>query len=134
MLLLLVVAVAVDAATHMKGITKQCFKRARERFGLKGAVQIHHIIPRQFGRHPVLADFAFEDGQNYMLMPTREGKVRLRTARLCHEGGHCGYNRHVGKRLEEIYRGGGGGEGGVDDLLASLRRNLTSPTPCIPWE
>lgn len=76
----------------------------RDRFHLRGLVQIHHIYPRQFRNHPVLRHYDVDDASNLMYMPTRAGVEALRTRpdRLVHDGGHPSYYRYVGKYLEHV--------------------------------
>ena len=82
-------------------IVRADFIRTRDRFSLRGLVEIHHIIPRQFARHPTVtrAGFDVEDGHNMMFMPSTAGGRVLQTHRPVHSGGHPAYNRWVGKEL-----------------------------------
>ena len=77
---------------------------ARRRFGLVAYTQRHHIIPRQFARHPAIvkSGLSVEADANFMLTPNTAGRSVLNTRRPDHDGGHWQYNRYVGKRLDHL--------------------------------
>lgn len=110
-------------------------RHVRTRFGLKGLVQIHHVIPRSCAPHPrlraLLPDFDVnKDPANLVLMPTHEGtrQLRLRIDRLVHDGGHMPYCHHVWDRLHDVED-----EDGLVDLLVHLHRGMRWRDEGIPW-
>ena len=74
-------------------------KMFKVRWGLhgNGLVEDHHIIPKQFKKHPVVvkAKYDINASKNLIMLPTRLGKfvLRVREDRLIHAGKHAGYNR-----------------------------------------
>lgn len=78
----------------------------RNRFHLKGLVQVHHIYPQQFRNHPVLENFDMHGDENLIMIPTKLGKeqLHLNSGRLIHDGGHDKYNRYIGSYLDKIYK------------------------------
>ena len=72
------------------------------RMGIKN-IEDHHVIPRQFKRHPVVKFLRYDvnDGKNIIMMP-RYITPGLRQNRLTHHGGHLKYNAYVGKVLDSI--------------------------------
>src|SRR5210317_1708854 len=83
-------------------------KMFKVRWGLhgKGLVEDHHIIPKQFKKHPVVvkAKYDINASKNLIMLPTRLGKfvLRVREDRLIHAGKHTGYNTYVGKMLDSM--------------------------------
>jgi hypothetical protein len=102
----------------------------RARFNLRGKVQIHHIIPKQYAKY--LWDIGISENapENLILMPTKDGMktMNLREDRIIHDGGHIAYNKFVGDLL-------------VNALCAchviliqtELKRRLQSSDPLLPW-
>ena len=85
------------------GLSRSHFRALKCRFGLGELVQVHHVIPQQFRRHPCLSGLLHvHDGCNLMLMPNRRGKEVLNTARPVHDGGHAAYNEYVGVCLDRV--------------------------------
>jgi len=78
-------------------------QNAIKKYNLKGYVQNHHIIPRQWHNHPkvVCANFSIDGSDNLMLMPTQFGKDFIKTKRMVHSGGHPQYNYYVKKLLDK---------------------------------
>ena len=98
---------------------------ARKRFNLDGLVQIHHIIPKEHVRHPLVVCSVYDinDEYNLMFMPTC---VYQKSKRLVHDGGHVKYNQYVRERLDV-----------TDDIFAlskELRLILKSGNTTIPWK
>ena len=72
----------------------------KQKRGVRGLVQDHHIIPRQFS-HRVNIDI---DGSNNLIMlPTLYGKLCLNTSRPIHENGHPKYNKYIGQLLDQNF-------------------------------
>lgn len=125
------------AWSPLSGITKTCFKSTKNRFSLSSLVQIHHIIPRQFRKHPVISGFDIEDGSNYMFMPNKRGKSKLSTRRLNHEGGHEAYNKFVATKLQEIFQENNTAEQRIHklrNLTKYLRIQIMNGCEEIPWK
>jgi neutral trehalase len=72
------------------------------RWGVKN-VEDHHVIPRQFRKHPVIKYLRYDvnDGKNIIMMP-RYITPGMRENRLTHRGGHKKYNQYVGKILDSL--------------------------------
>jgi len=88
--------------------TPKChFKKTRIKRNLKGLVDIHHIIPREFKKHPsvVISKYDIENGYNLMFLPTHKGflSLNLNIDRPIHSNGHIKYNKYVGALLDNIY-------------------------------
>ena len=83
-------------------------KMFKVRWGLhnKGLVEDHHVIPRQYMRHPTVRRFDYDmiASSNIVMLPTRYGKevLQVREDRLVHAGKHEKYNAYVGDMLDVI--------------------------------
>jgi len=83
-------------------------KTFKIRWGLhnKGLVEDHHIIPKQYAKHPTVQKFEYDihASSNLVVLPTRHGKcvLHLREERLVHTGKHQAYNAYVGDILNVI--------------------------------
>ena len=111
------------------------FIRTRDRFGLRGLVEIHHIIPREFATHPTItrAGYDIEDGHNMMFMPSAAGGHVLQTHRPVHSGGHRTYNRWVGEELNANLNATSPEH--VTELRRYLRGCLRSAVKApVPWK
>lgn len=86
-------------------IARRLFK-TRWRLQGKGLVEDHHIIPKQFKKHPIIVKVGYDinASSNLIMLPTRLGKfiLRVREDRLIHEGIHAGYNKYVEIMLNSI--------------------------------
>ena len=84
------------------GFAKGHLRRTRERLGLSGLVEIHHVIPREFRSHPAVRrfDYDVEAGYNTILMPTAAGRD-LSEKRFVHSNGHRHYNRYARHHLDQ---------------------------------
>jgi hypothetical protein len=78
------------------------------RWGLhgKGLVEDHHIIPKQFKKHPIVVKSGYDinASANLIMLPTRLGKfvLRVRDDRIIHSGKHTSYNNYVEKMLDSM--------------------------------
>lgn len=70
----------------------------KQKYGIRGLVQDHHIIPRQFG-HQVTIDI--DSSSNLIMLPTSYGKLFLNTSRPIHENGHPKYNKYIQQLLDK---------------------------------
>lgn len=74
--------------------------------GIDKFVQDHHCIPRQFRNHKLLREIEFDVNcsRNLMIMPNKKGiqELNLDPNILVHDGGHCAYNKYIGKQLTII--------------------------------
>lgn len=131
-----VIVTILMAWSPLYGISKATFKNTKHKFSLGPFVQIHHIIPRQFKKHPVISGFNIEDGSNYMFMPNALGKQSISTRRPNHQGGHNAYNKYVASRLENIYRNSEDYEyvEQVQSLAKYLRTQIMNGCEDIPWK
>lgn len=83
-------------------------KMFKVRWGLhnRGLVEDHHIIPKQFKKHPMVvkAKYDIHASKNLIMLPTRLGKfvLRVREDRLIHSGKHGAYNAYVGRMLDVV--------------------------------
>jgi hypothetical protein len=87
--------------TLPRGFSKAKLKRTRERFGLRRALDVHHVVPRQFKNHLVLKREAYdvEEAYNLILLP-KHANTGLFTQRLIHNQRHGLYNACVGRELD----------------------------------
>jgi len=70
----------------------------KQKNGIRGLVQDHHIIPRQFS-HRVNIDI--DGSKNLIMLPTLYGKLFLNTSRPIHENGHPIYNNYIKQLLDQ---------------------------------
>ena len=102
-------------------------------------VQDHHVIPKQWRKHPSVLRFGLDinESRNLMLMPTSYGKYRfrMRPERYTHDGGHHKYNVYVREMLDSL-------EGVQCEkcfrlefqyFLEFLKSTLRWGTDIIPW-
>lgn len=74
-------------------------RNIKRKFLLCGLVQDHHIIPREFKN---ILNFdssklinSIDSSKNLIIMPTRYGKLFIKTNRSIHENGHKYYNKYI---------------------------------------
>lgn len=112
------------------------FKKTRNRRGLQELIQIHHIIPREFRRHPtiVYSDYDIENGYNLMFLPTNKGAeyLNLHIDRPIHDGGHLQYNRYVGIALDKMFAQDKTRQHHLCELNLELKENMRHLS--IPWQ
>ena len=70
----------------------------KQKYGIRGLVQDHHIIPRQFSRR---VNIDIDGSNNLIMLPTLYGKLCLNTSRPIHENGHPNYNKYVRELLDQ---------------------------------
>jgi hypothetical protein len=70
----------------------------KQKHGIRGLVQDHHIIPRQFSRR---VNIDIDESKNLIMLPTSYGKLLLNTSRPIHENGHPRYNKYIGQLLDK---------------------------------
>jgi len=89
--------------TSPRGFSKAHLRRTRVKFGIKHMVEIHHVLPREFKKHPcVIANgYNVEADYNTILLPSKRGSY-LSTRRPIHTGGHVAYNRFVADGLNVV--------------------------------
>lgn len=118
------------------GKNRAYFKNARNRRSLQEKVQIHHIIPREFKRHPTIlfSDYEIENGYNMMFLPTDKGSecFNLHIDRPLHYRGHLRYNRYVGIILDEMLIEDKTSEEDLCKFNQYLRENMRHLE--IPWD
>lgn len=80
-----------------RGYSKSRLRATRDRWSLD--TEIHHIVPREFARHPsVLREhYEVERDYNLIFMPRHDTDRRHG-----HSGGHMRYNAFVRDRLEDV--------------------------------
>ena len=131
----------VVSTTRNWNYNSQVRKSFRRRHGLvSDFVQDHHVIPKQWRKHPSVLRFGLDinEPRNLILMPTAYGKYRfrLRPERYTHDGGHHKYNVYVGDMLDSMK--------GItcekcfrlefQYLLEFLKSTLRWGTDIIPWK
>jgi len=87
-------------ASLPRGFCKGRLRARRAQLGLRGRVDIHHIVPREFKGHPVLRRelYDVEAGYNLILLPVHDSSG-VRTRRPVHTNGHGAYNEFVHSQL-----------------------------------
>jgi len=70
------------------------------RRGIRGLVQDHHIIPRQFSNR---VNIDLDSPTNLITLPTNYGKLFLNTDRPIHDNGHPKYNKYIGNLLDQNF-------------------------------
>ena len=117
------------------GKNRTYFRNVRNRRNLQELVQIHHIIPREFKRHPtiIFSEYEIENGYNMMFLPTHKGaeKLNLHLDRALHFRGHFNYNRYIGIILDKMLSENKINERDLCTLNLELRKNMRHLT--IPW-
>lgn len=117
------------------GKDRSYFCHVRNRRGLQEKVQIHHIIPREFKRHPtiIFSDYEIENGYNMMFLPTNKGAeyLNLHVDRPLHYTGHLHYNRYVGNILDIMLIEYNTNQDELCKLNIHLRENMRHLD--IPW-
>ena len=110
------------------GMPKRKFRYMREKKNLKGLIDIHHIIPREFKKHPsiIFSKYDIENGYNLMFLPTHKGSVKLNIHldRPIHSNGHVEYNIYVKKLLNEMLNNNQISEKDLCKLNLYLRQNM----------
>ena len=75
-----------------RSVSRDFFKT---RWNIKGLVEDHHVIPKQFRGHPTIKKYNYDMNcsTNIILLPTKHGKhvMNLRENRLVHDGNHYKY-------------------------------------------
>lgn len=112
-----------------RSVSRDFFKT---RWNLKGLVEDHHVIPKQFKMHPTIKKFNYDMNcsNNIILMPTRLGKhtMNLREDRLIHDGNHYKYNLFVEHVLNVIKT-----EKDLDEFVIFLKNSCRFNPQNIPW-
>ena len=79
-------------------------RNIKRKYLLCGLVQDHHIIPREFKNilnyNNSLMINHIDCSKNLIIMPTKYGKLFLKTNRTIHENGHKNYNKYIKKLLK----------------------------------
>jgi len=117
------------------GKNRAYFRDVRNRRSLQEKVQIHHIIPREFKRHPtiIFSDYEIENGYNMMFLPTDKGAecLNLHIDRPLHYRGHLQYNRYVGNTLDQMFAEDKTSQEDLCKFNQYLRENMRHLD--IPW-
>jgi hypothetical protein len=82
---------------HYGSYNRAILKQKRD---IRGLVQDHHIIPRQFSRR---VNINIDESKNLMMLPTSYGKLFLNTSRPIHENGHVKYNKYIKHLLDQNF-------------------------------
>ena len=111
-------------------LTRADIKTYRDRFGLQGLCDAHHVIPRSCRRHPTLITLGFdvEGAGNFALLPSDLGRDQLFLRdRAIHAGGHMKYNKYVWSTLDSIQD--------ADTLCRFVRllHHRVRHDPNVPW-
>jgi hypothetical protein len=96
---------------------------------IRSLVEDHHVIPRQFKKHPTIEKFKYDinASENLILMPRFLYK-NLRTNRLVHHGNHPAYNAYVENMLNYIKH-----QKELDDFVDFLKVACRFRPQDIPW-
>jgi hypothetical protein len=96
---------------------------------IRGLVEDHHVIPRQFKKHPTIEKFKYDinASKNLILMPRFLYK-NLRTNRIVHHGNHPAYNAYVENMLNCIKH-----QKELDDFVDFLKIACRFRPQDIPW-
>lgn len=86
---------------------KSSFRNIRRKKNLTGLIEVHHIVPRQFKRHPtiIFSNYDIENGYNLIFLPNKKGenKLYIHHDRPIHNNGHIKYNQYVKEKLDNIF-------------------------------
>jgi hypothetical protein len=106
-------------------------KQIKERYKIRGLVEDHHIIPKEFKRHPIIIiyEYNLSEPKNIMLMPNVIGKQLIKTNRPIHSGGHIKYNKYVSSQLSKIKS-----KEDLNQLVIHLKKSLLQKDLTIPWK
>jgi len=99
------------------------------RMNIRGFVEDHHVIPRQFKKHPTIEKFKYDinASHNLILMP-RFLSRNLRPNRIAHNGNHPSYNAYVERMLNCITH-----KKELDDFVDFLKIACRFRPHDIPW-
>ncbi len=107
-------------------MTMTSLKKFRNNNGLKGLVQIHHVIPKScFTLNSSMFDFKVNNPSNLLLMPS---KKHFYGAHFIHNGPHKKYTEFVKEEIKYIQR-----ELLLTSFVFFLRDKLTENDQSIPW-
>lgn len=106
-------------------------KNIKSRFNLHNLVETHHLIPKQWKKHPILSKYGYDISENYNLifLPTPLGLKYLNTNRLLHTGGHTPYNKYVKYNLDLIDT-----IDQLDEFRIYLQYSMKGNPDKIPWK
>lgn len=121
--------------TRLKTLGVLCLTRGelrayRDRFGLRGLCDTHHVIPRCCRRHPSVVGLCYdvEGAGNFALLPSGKGVARLSLReRVVHSDGHMRYNDYVWSTLDSVHD-----EETLCQLVSTLHDRVRHD-PNIPW-
>lgn len=72
----------------------------KQKHGIRGLVQDHHIIPKQFSCR---VNIDIDASNNLIILPTSYGKLFSNTSRPIHENGHPKYNKYIQQLLDQNF-------------------------------
>lgn len=95
-------------------------RNIKRKYLLCGLVQDHHIIPREFKN---ILNYetsnlisSIDSSKNLIIMPTKYGKLFIKTNRSVHENGHKYYNRYIYNLIKENYT--------IDEIIMFVKQQL----------
>lgn len=99
-------------------------RNIKRKYLLRGLVQDHHIIPREFKNiinyeNSKLIN-TIDSSNNLIMMPTRYGKLFIKTNRSIHENGHKLYNKYIYNLIFQNYS--------IDYIIPLVKKELKSGT------
>jgi hypothetical protein len=99
-------------------------RNIKTKYLLCGLVQDHHIIPREFKNiinyeNSKLIN-TIDSSNNLIMMPTRYGKLFIKTNRSIHENGHKLYNKYIYNLIFQNYS--------IDYIIPLVKKELKSGT------
>ena len=99
------------------------------RMNVRGLVEDHHIIPRQFRNHPTIEKFKYDiNASNNLILMPRFLYKNLRSNRIAHNGNHPAYNAYVENVLNCIKH-----QKDLDDFVDFLKIACRFRPQDIPW-
>ena len=104
----------------------------KSRWNIRGLVQDHHVIPKQFKTHEVVQKYSYDinASSNIIMLPTLHGKhvLNVRDDRLIHSGPHHKYNKYVNSVLDSIKT-----ESDLELFVSFLKESCRFNPSHIPW-
>ena len=99
------------------------------RMNIRGLVEDHHVIPRQFKNHPTIQKFEYDiNASNNLILMPRFLHKNLRWNRITHNGHHPAYNAYVRDVLDCIKE-----QKDLDTFVDFLKISCRFRPQDIPW-
>ena len=96
----------VNRCIYIRNVSEYSYKsidrrQLKEKYGLIGKVEDHHIIPREFREHPVIigTGYSIDGNENLKMMPNMRYDV---PEYILRHHSHLEYNKYVGRYLDML--------------------------------